>query len=162
MRPTAVSSARCASAFSTGTPSSLARAVTFDSIRSVRMEPGHTLLTRMPSRPTSSARLFAKATTPMRVAPDSARLGIGWYNVVGGVLLMGPAPGGPGGAGEGRAAGGVHEHVEAPEPGDRRGDQVANGLGPVQVARKGERLAAGGVGDLLGCLLPLPGRAAAE
>jgi hypothetical protein len=55
----------------------LARLVTFESIRSLSSEPGHTLLTRMPSRPTSSARLFANATTPRRVTPERARFGIG-------------------------------------------------------------------------------------
>ena len=44
---------------------------------SLSSEPGHTLFTRMPSRPTSSARLFMYATTPMRVTPESARFGIG-------------------------------------------------------------------------------------
>src|SRR5262250_3923653 len=87
MRPIAVSAARWARAASTEMPSSLARAVTLESMRSVRMEPGHTLFTRMPSRPTSSARLLAKATTPIRVAPESARFGIGWYTVLARILM---------------------------------------------------------------------------
>src|SRR5215467_2857678 len=92
MRPMAVSAARWARASSTERPSSLARAVTLESMRSVRMEPGHTLFTRMPSRPTSSARLLAKATTPMRVAPERARLGMGWYTVLASTLMMRPPP----------------------------------------------------------------------
>src|SRR5215470_9648068 len=92
IRPIAVSAARWARAASTEMPSSLARAVTLESMRSVRMEPGHTLFTRMPSRPTSSARLLAKATTPMRVAPERARLGMGWYTVLANTLMMRPPP----------------------------------------------------------------------
>jgi hypothetical protein len=46
----------------------------------------------MPSRPTSSARLLANATTPMRVAPESARLGMGWYTVLARMLMMRPPP----------------------------------------------------------------------
>ena len=92
MRPTAVSAARWASASSTEMFSSLARDVTLESMRSVRIEPGHTLLMRIPSRPTSSARLLAHATTPMRVAPESARFGMGWYTVLARMLMMRPPP----------------------------------------------------------------------
>src|SRR5688572_32248684 len=58
MRPRAVSSARWPSASSTEIPSSFARTVTLPSMRSERSDPGQTLFTRMPSRPTSSARLL--------------------------------------------------------------------------------------------------------
>src|SRR6266478_5951361 len=72
-------------------PSCLARAVTLDSMRSLMIEPGHTLLTRIPSRPTSSASVLANATTPMRVTSESTRLGMGWLTVLARMLMMRPA-----------------------------------------------------------------------
>ena len=61
-------------------------------IRSVKRYPGATLFTRMLSRPTSSARLLAKATAPMRVTPDVARLSMGWYTELARMLTIRPHP----------------------------------------------------------------------
>src|SRR6266852_3953211 len=171
-RPTAVSAARWASASSSVMPSCLARAVTFDSIRSLMIEPGHTLLTRMPSRPTSSARVLAKATTPRRVTPESTRLGMGWYTVLARILMIRPA-----------ACclrwGSASRHIRAKKNSDRStavahcsslavwawasgGPEAADGLGPVQVAREHQHVAPGRAPDVLRGLLQIVPRPAAD
>ena len=129
-------------------PSCLARAVTFESMRSLMMEPGHTLLTRMPSRPTSSARRLGERDHAQAGDAGEHQVGDGLVDGAGqdvddaaGALplevrqrLAAHPPeeeeralhrglplllGGALGLGQGRAARVVHQDVEAPEPGRR-------------------------------------------
>src|SRR6267143_914368 len=76
----------------------------------------------------------------------------------GGPLLFG----GVVGARERRAAGVVDEDVQAAESADRRGDEVADGLGAVEIAREGQDIGARGVTDLLRRLVQVLLRAAAQ
>ena len=76
----------------------------------------------------------------------------------GGPLLFG----GGVGARERRAAGIVDQDVQAAESADGRGDEVADGLGAVEIAREGQDIGARGVADLLRRLVQVLLRAAAQ
>src|SRR5690349_8229952 len=71
-----------------GLPEALERALASSFRRSVAVNPGPTLLTRIPSLPNSLARLFTNPTTPARAELDRTKSDTGCLVVIEVIVTM--------------------------------------------------------------------------